>query len=335
MSSIHMQTLIDSIRYAKWFSMGVRKPSRFISRAAKTLNEKIKSAVKINSGVVTYYGHRLIYPDRVGIGALSNLYWNGEVGFEATNGKVLIALFKRSAFFYDIGSNYGFYSVLAQKANTSIQIHAFEPNEEMAIQNKRFAVANNIKHDLDQRGLSDKESDMNFFVPQKDGLKEVTTATLNSDFFFNKNRNTKTVTIHCTTLDSVWAVDSQKTDNVPNAGVMAPRIVVKIDVEGHEKSVIAGAWHFISSARPVIVCEIEMQIQSSEWIFRSMEEFKYRIFHLQPLGLVRLARSDFSSDFGKHRDFLFLPQEFDASAGENFIPTHRIDYLLGPLSGTA
>lgn len=56
------------------------------------------------------------------------LFWNGVEGFEYHAVRIFISLAKESNLFLDIGSNLGYYSLLASNVSKkSILCHAFEP----------------------------------------------------------------------------------------------------------------------------------------------------------------------------------------------------------------
>src|SRR5688572_27590413 len=130
--------ILNKLRYSKWFSFLIRQPLRFLVSSSESINNQIRKKIKINGGSVTYYGYTLRFPNGVGMGILSNLYWKGERGFEEATGRVLIQLFKLNSVYFDIGSNFGFYSVLAKKVNPAIEVFAFEPFETMVRQNDLF-----------------------------------------------------------------------------------------------------------------------------------------------------------------------------------------------------
>ena len=65
-------------------------------------------------------------------------YWQGE-RFEFPTAQVLASWGKECTVFFDIGSNYGFFSYWMLTQNPRIQVHAFEPNP------KTFEFVQNVK----------------------------------------------------------------------------------------------------------------------------------------------------------------------------------------------
>lgn len=316
--------ILNTIRYSVWFSRIVRHPLQLLSRVFAGMIKQIQNKIKINTGVVSYYGYSLTYPRDVGIGALSNIYWKGEKGFEATTGQLLVQLFKQSDVFFDVGSNYGFYSVLAKKVNPRLSVTAFEPNTLMAKQNERFRLSNGVEYILDSRGLSEAPSELDFFIPQREGIKEVTTSSFNKNFFFNKKQKMEVSKVICTTLDDAW-------DTFKIKGA-SPNVCIKIDVEGYEINVLRGASNVLESVRPIIVCEVEMAPGRNP-VLGLVYDKDFEVYHIQPSGLVRILEADLRTHFGKERDFLFMPSEKSRFNGVNYVPIKLFTKLMGHHSG--
>jgi FkbM family methyltransferase len=273
----------------------------------------------VNAAEISYYGYKLYYPQDVGMGVASNLYWLGESGFEATTGRVLIELFKKNEVFLDIGSNYGFYAVLAKKVNSGIKVIAFEPNDFMVNQNEKFRKSNRVEYDLLSVGVGEENAVRDLFVPMQSGGKEITMASFNDKFSFARGMEKKAVKVKCVTLDS------QLVDEF--AMGVARNVCMKIDVEGYELNVLKGAGRFLKSVRPLIVCEVDFSSAPSDSLMAYLWNFGYVPFHIQPLGLTRLNEGDFNTEFGKERNFLFWPSEKLAWSG-NFVPYKRLGDFL-------
>ena len=306
-------SLINKLRYSRWFSVLVRKPFKVLSKTLDLVSRQIRKKVKVNSGAIHYYGIQLRFPTNVGRGVLSNIYWKGESGFEEATGKVLMEMFKRSSVFFDIGSNFGFYSVLAKKVNAQIQVVAFEPLASMVRQNHDFRKANDVEYTVLSKGLSDRNSVEELFVPEMpDTEKEISSASFDKDFFFNKKFEHTSVTIECITLDSF-------AEEYAHAGELT-NLCMKVDVEGYELSVLKGAQKVLRSFRPLVVCEVDPK--NAAPLFEYFRSLEFEIFHVQPLGLVKFSMNDFLSDFKKHRDFLITPREKLKDHHRNFY-AHR------------
>jgi FkbM family methyltransferase len=93
------------------------------------------------------------------------LYFFGVLfGDEINIIKFLIKNLKENDIFYDIGANYGFYTLLAQEFITTGEIHSFEPNP-----NIFKLLKENVKLDLfkntflNELALSDKKGESEFY----------------------------------------------------------------------------------------------------------------------------------------------------------------------------
>lgn len=136
----------------------------------------------------------------------------------------------------DVGANCGLYT--RQLARLSGQVHAFEPSHDMAVLLRRTSAPNVRIHEM---ALSDHEGDADLYIPQGDDGLVHGLASL------ERSRDAGTT-------DVVAA-------HVPLArldGVMQEDVAfVKVDVEGHELSVLQGATALINRCQPVFLVEAE------------------------------------------------------------------------------
>ena len=135
----------------------------------------------------------------------------------------------------DIGANQGFYSyALAARFQ---RVLAFEPNSAIAEDLRRSALRNLEVHNV---ALSASEGLADLYVPKVTGVQQHGWASLDR---FNLPDATDVVALQVPkrTLDGygLQAVD-----------------FVKIDVEGHEPEVLAGAVGTLERNRPVVLAEI-------------------------------------------------------------------------------
>ena len=157
--------------------------------------------------------------------------------YESEVSSLLSILLKGEKIFYDIGSNWGYFSFLAASLpNYNGQIHAFEPSpntfldlEDMVSQAK---LDSRIK--CHPRALSDKVGNATMYVDSfSSGLDRI----LTQDIISGGN---KRVTIPLITIDNF---DENFAD------------VIKIDVEGHEYQVLKGGRKKIQNKKPFIIME--------------------------------------------------------------------------------
>ncbi len=175
--------------------------------------------------------------------------------------------------FYDVGGNTGFYSLLVGRVCPDKPTTCFEPVPRIAELARRNLAAQGLDIEVVELGLSDSDgSALMHFPPEDHGLVE-TSATLNPAFFRGLQPVARTETVATSTLDHF------------NASQGSQRVgLIKIDVEGHEGSVIAGARGVARRDRPIIAVELLPGTDSNR-ISEFCHELAYRILAVRP-GLV-------------------------------------------------
>lgn len=141
--------------------------------------------------------------------------------------------------FYDAGANYGFYTLLAAEfVGAAGEIHAFEPLPEIAAgleRNSPGPVARIVPAALwDRTGTA---------TLHRHRLGDVFNTLEAEVTEFDPTRGPLKTEVRCVTLDE-YARDHR------------PPTVIKIDVEGGEKRLIAGGVETIRAAKPVIAMEV-------------------------------------------------------------------------------
>jgi FkbM family methyltransferase len=136
----------------------------------------------------------------------------------------------------DVGANLGLYT--RRLAKLGKKVHAFEPGREMAALLRRTVPANVVLHEV---ALSDKDGDADLMIPEGKGGPGFSTASLNHEHLERSGGHT------------LQRVALRRLD----AEVTEPVRFVKIDVEGHEMSVVSGATRLIDRCRPVFLIEAE------------------------------------------------------------------------------
>jgi FkbM family methyltransferase len=162
--------------------------------------------------------------------------------------------------FFDIGANFGLYSVLLANEPELAQMHAFEPLPRNAHQ---FG-ANLYLNGLDNRvtlhacALGDQSGEVELFVdPESTGVSTLLSATQRS----RQDAYTTSVRIESRVFDELF----------PLAGI---RALVKIDVEGAELMTLAGMRGFLSTNQAALQIETTTETQGPVEDF--MRETGYR-----------------------------------------------------------
>jgi FkbM family methyltransferase len=197
----------------------------------------------------------------------------------------------------DVGANRGIYTYLLYRLGAKVE--AFEPN--LACSN----VLNIWSHDkpninVHAVALSSYSGSATLHIPvDKIGVEHDASASIENTEFVNS----RSQLVSIQTLDSYGFKDLK---------------LIKIDVEGHEYSVIEGAVKTIISSRPALLIEIEQRHidRPIAEVFAKILEFGYQGFFMGILGLTPLeefnaARQQSMENFGTAKgpyinNFLFL-----------------------------
>lgn len=140
---------------------------------------------------------------------------------------------------YDIGANAGFISLqLANILRDKIRVYAFEPQERLAATLAVSTRLNEFENVSVFRTLvGDRAGEAELFVPRN--------GVLASSVWWNANTpGVRTIRCPIVTLDGLLA-----------SGQIAPPSLIKVDVEGAERTVIEGAKELLRQHRPIVVFE--------------------------------------------------------------------------------
>jgi FkbM family methyltransferase len=154
-------------------------------------------------------------------------------GYEPCTTTLIRHFLKKSTVFIDVGSNWGYFSLVAAFENPSCHIHAFEPfpsaRKDLDLMVEQFSLRKSIR--VYPYALSDKNLKVSMDTRYKSGLAKITESSEN--------------------IGSGVSVDSRSLDGFNNLN----SDLIKIDVEGYESRVIEGATGHIQKNKPIIIFE--------------------------------------------------------------------------------
>ncbi|WLW52678.1 FkbM family methyltransferase [Streptomyces sp. YU58] len=162
--------------------------------------------------------------------------WNGRFGYEPGSLATWARLAARSGTIADVGAHVGYFSLIAALAAPKATVHAFEPVDQVHARlsvNVRSNGVQNVR--LHQAGVSDQPGWADISVRFAGNLLS-TGSTLEG-----AAADAELKRIRLLTLDDVFA--ETRVD------------LVKIDVEGHEMSVLKGARQLLKRDRPAVLLE--------------------------------------------------------------------------------
>lgn len=304
----------NAIRYNTHLSHIAARITRPVQRTSQYLERQIRMKVWVNGGRVTFDKVHLNFPINVGVNYASLIFWNEEEGYEPDTWRALHPLLKNAKHFIDVGSNIGFYAVLARKINPGLRVDAFEPIPSIFRRNQLFHMANGFDtSQVWQIAASDADGTANIILPQvPDAIEEQATATLRPDSWQMRAQDSLHIKVPTRRLDTFF-------EEKP---LLAP-LVIKIDVEDFESAVLKGAEHILANMRPWIVCEILPRHHHNRETAGYLHQNSYLPFAICREGLFRFGLADFEMS-RRFTDFVLIPEE-SLAKGMSFLPFQEIE----------
>ena len=177
----------------------------------------------------------------------------------------------------DIGGNRGVYAYRFWKLGANVEV--FEPNPLCAIVLSVWA-ADKINVQVHSVALSSTSSSAYLHIPVDDsGIEHDASASIENNTFTHARDQ----------LVDLRTLDSYNFQNVS---------MIKIDVEGHESSVIDGAEKTLRSSCPALLIEIEQRHSSNpiSEMFDRIQSFGYHGYFLMNGNLTTLDDFDVGKD---------------------------------------
>ena len=195
----------------------------------------------------------------------------------------------------DIGSNLGTYAY--EMSNYSKFCYAFEPNPFLAKILDR-SLSDNVK--IFQVALSNKKGNATLKIPISKNIEEHGLASIEDDNTLN-NRSIKEYIVKKNELDNYQL---EKVD------------FIKIDVEGHELSVLEGCKKLINKYRPVFLVEIEERHKSNniekvnqyfnKFMYQGFYNFKGKIYNIDNFEKNKFQNIDNINVSNRLKDNLYI-----------------------------
>ena len=195
----------------------------------------------------------------------------------------------------DVGVYRGVYSYKLSKEFN--QIHSFEPNPLLYPYLKRYLTKIIPNMTLYNYALSNKNELTNLKIPHrgksifKNNFEEIYKlgcATIHENNNFEKFKN--------------YEVECKKLDDVIKDKEIS---FIKIDVEGHELSVIEGANNIINKYKPTLLVEIEEKHTKKPVIntINKIKDFGYKVYFFKNNQIKEIVENDIPNE---ERNFIFI-----------------------------
>ncbi len=194
------------------------------------------------------------------------LFWRGAGYYEPITMLVARELVRASDAFIDVGANVGFYSLALSAFQPGLRVLAFEPNP------KNFGLlqANARLNHFEQLAcmplaVSDADRTAVLYLSPSD-----MSASLEQDF---DPAHGAALEVTTTSLDACLAQSP-----------MPGRLVIKVDVEGHEAAFFKGAEQTIALRKPDIITEVTLHQEDLPISF--LKHLGYRFYQITDQGLL-------------------------------------------------
>lgn len=226
-----------------------------------------------------------------------NVFKNTRISMIEPELEVIPLLLSKDMISIDVGAHLGLFVDAMSKG--SAKVLAFEPQFDLCIYLKKLHFDNVEIFNL---ALSNTCGFSDLRIPQ-----DLRTSSFMEAYASIEPENAFTV----------FPVGKIQTTRVPKMSLNALNIkpvsvaLIKIDVEGHELSVLQGATQIISEGNPVLIVEISYQ-HNSKWenVFEFLAKFEYCAYKLNKKSkkLVRFY-SENAEDHDVFDNYIFFKQD--------------------------
>lgn len=219
----------------------------------------------------------------------------GLAGYEPSTVAALLASFEKAGGgfgFVDVGANIGLYSAVCAAMFEPGAVLALEPTPDIASIARQIAAANDLSIDVQEVAASSEPGMAQLHLADASDVSN----SLESGFKASEH--------------SV-EVRTMRLDDVIDDAAMTPS-VMKIDVEGHEASVLDGARSVLECHRSVVVVEVlnRRSGRLATAISSSIADLGYHAYELAPTPRWESHDGPIAGD--QHRDWLLTPEPVDA-----------------------
>ncbi|WGD33727.1 FkbM family methyltransferase [Olleya sp. YS] len=288
-----LANIIYKIIYQRNINFIFRKINKLLGKFIPNIKLPPSGIIKIKttSGILKIETNQTSYLTQL-------LYWKGYKKFEYS--VIFEDLVKNKRTFLDIGSNIGYYSLLAGQSNPKIKIYAFEP----AIGPKYYLDKNIELNKFENQiktfdvALSNSIGVIDFYE-----VENVKYKNLKYNLAGEGNTGTKTKSrnfikreVSTTTLDKFV-----KQNNIKNIDI------IKLDTEGTEIEILNNGKNTIIENQPIVICETLFNT-----IEKELEDFfkplNYLIFNHKNKNLTKVTSIVRENDDGI-RNCFFVPKD--------------------------
>jgi FkbM family methyltransferase len=234
------------------------------------------------------------------------VFWGGIEDYEYPTVSIFLKLIQDMDCFMDIGSNIGYYSLMAARLNPRIIVYAFEPLPSAFLFLQKNIQLNRLDNIKPFRiALSDKTEKAEFFatkMPKALYLKHHISGT--SNLARAKDSYAEKIKVNTQTLDSFIQQHAIRSVDL-----------LKLDTEGTENLILKGGRELIADQKPIIISEV-----LPGKIEKELDDFyrtnNYQYYAAKPDGLVAI---DSLSGYSNAKEDFFFVHKSKKSALDPYI----------------
>lgn len=241
--------------------------------------------------VQSAYCEEPVLLDTAGVDPIASmLYWKGCAGWEPETLPVFLRLINSGDTVLDVGANTGLFSLLAARRSSSVAVHAIEPVPRVFALLQANIARNHLTNISCHRlALSNCEGSLPMYVPEDD---IPVMASLLPDW----RPGSDCIAVDTKTLDQFVTERG-----ITNLGL------IKIDTEGTENDVLAGAKTTLSTHRPFVICEVLSAGNTAAALTDQLAAADYLFFLLAENG-PRATDRVLGNAVGACPNYLFVPR---------------------------
>jgi FkbM family methyltransferase len=222
-----------------------------------------------------------------------SLFYEGALNYEFTI--LFISLIKKCDVFFDIGANIGYFSILANRLQPDIEIHAFEPGQGPIHFLKKNILLNKCKNaKVNELALTNFEGNIHFNEIRNDKYPYLKYFLSGASSTVAKYEHLPGTTYHvsCSTLDLyVRKNNIQKID------------LIKLDTEFNEHLVLEKSGETLTKFQPIIISEVYPKVEKE--VFEIITTLNYQIFHFSN-GILKEIKDFNAVKDTNDRNFFFV-----------------------------
>ncbi|MDG1334192.1 MAG: FkbM family methyltransferase [Crocinitomicaceae bacterium] len=226
---------------------------------------------KVTLGETSFY----LYSTKSDKGMLEIFYKGMENAWDAKSIQIWMKLASRSENAFDIGANFGLYSVAAKAANPTCTVHAFEPSLNALSMLKKNISVNDFSVEVSEVALSNVNGTADFHDMEQSSAA----SSLVIDEAAKNNAHSSIRKVQTLTFSDF--VEQKGITNID---------LISIDVELFETEVLEGMGDLISKHKPDFLIEV-MNNEAGEKIERFFEGEDYLFFEINETAKTLTERN--------------------------------------------